>query len=192
MASYRLRQRGADDAEGTEGIAHVGCPRDGGRLVRFRVANVRRQSFRVRCDRCPDTVHEGAGPGRRLGDGEPEPELVEIPAADTPTPPPPDTPPEPDRAPRRKVSDAQIMAALSPTEDRPAVEVAAALGYDKSSSLLSRIRRMNSAADSVQVEIVGDGRRLALRLPVDTVDSVTESAGSEDAAGGSGAEEGPE
>lgn len=72
------------------------------------------------------------------------------------------------------MTDAAILATLT-AEARPAVEVAAALGYGSSSSLVGRIKRLNKTRGPL-VEIVRDGRRLLLCLAAEPGHSVTEPA----------------
>lgn len=168
LMSYRLERKRGPAAVG---VAHIGCPREGGRLLRVRVADHQRRRFRVRCG-C-GAVHEGTGPGRPLRDGEAPPTLAEIdPTASAAE----GAPTAPAKPPRRKVSDAAILAALSAVEDRPAAVVAEALGYANTAPLTSRIRRMNSAAGSPLVEIKREGRRVVLRLAVSSYSVTADTA----------------
>jgi hypothetical protein len=136
------------------GVGFVGCGRSG-RVLRVRVASRRRMHMRVECPHgCGE--HGTTTPMvRPLGDGEPEPELAELPPADAPTSPAADNPApaDPDDPTtlrgRQKVSDVALIAA-TPEQDTPAVEVARAVGYSgaKAAALVKRCRRMNERAEA--------------------------------------------
>jgi hypothetical protein len=140
--SYRMPE--PDDSSAPPGVGFVGCARRG-RLLRVRVASVKRMRMRVECPHgCGE--HDTTTPlARALRRDEAEPELVEIP--------PVEDKPDPDNPTalrgRQQVSDAAIFDAI-PEQDTAAIEIARALGYTsgKAAGLIKRIRRINERAEA--------------------------------------------
>ncbi|HKO37230.1 MAG TPA: hypothetical protein VJU14_02555 [Solirubrobacterales bacterium] len=183
MAAFAISQEPAAGTPADPGVGHVGCPREGGRLLRVRMIDRRRQRLRVRCDLCPDTIHEGRGPGRPLRPDETPPELVEVEPEHSPTM--PATPS------RQRVSDADILDALAADEDRRADHVAEALGYAQATSLMKRITRMNSAAGSPLVVVrKGHGSPTLLRRAIPSIPSTQTDSRPHDAGGAAGSDSG--
>lgn len=136
----------ADNSPAEPGVGFVGCA-GRSRVLRVRVANCNRQKMRVECPHGCGVHETPKSMARALCKGEEWPELVELPPVDL------ECDPKGKGSGVRKVSDAAIFAAIPVGQEVVAGDAAEALGYaapptgSKASSLLTRLRRMNTRAE---------------------------------------------
>lgn len=134
----------AADSPAKPGVGFVGC--DGrSRVLRVRVVNLNRQRMRVECPHGCGIHETPKSMARPLCDGEPEPELIEIP------------PDELERDPQdrgsgsRRISDRALFDAIPVGGDVVVREVAEKVGYAKTkagpTNMLARLRRMNKRSE---------------------------------------------